>query len=135
MRTKTVISRLAWLTFSLLLGACLGGGERTEGEDGAMPGATPGNYSALVTWDIPITRVDGEELLLSEIGGYLIEYRISGTEDFTNITVRDPTASQYAIENLHPGQYQIRIAAYDTHGLHSEFSALVSASIGAANGL
>lgn len=78
--------------------------------------------SAVIEWDIPSTRENGEDLLLSEIGGYEIIYRNTQDIAYMTVVIEDQTVDQYLLENLDPGEYEVMIAAYDTDGLYSDYS-------------
>lgn len=75
-----------------------------------------------MSWNIPLQRVNGESLDLSEIGGYEIMYRNTGDLLFESVIVSDSTVSNYLLENLESGQYEFLIAVFDTDGLYSDFS-------------
>jgi len=86
--------------------------------------------TAIIEWDIPTTRENGDDLLLSEIGGYEVIYRHTDDLDYTTVVITDQTVDQYLIENLDPGEYEVLIAAFDTDGLYSDYSDPARATIG-----
>lgn len=86
--------------------------------------------SAVVEWDIPRTRENGDDLLLSEIGGYEIIYRNTQEIAYITVVISDQNLDEYLIENLNPGEYEVMIAAFDTDGLYSDYSDPALATIG-----
>lgn len=90
----------------------------------------PRTYSAIVEWDIPSTRENGEALDLSEIGGYELIYRKMDEALKPAIVITDQTRDSYEITDLPAGRYEVRIAAFDTDGLYSDFSEPAFADIG-----
>jgi hypothetical protein len=109
------------------LSACGGGG----GSDGGatakpIPTQTPEpdpDYiqgQALVTWQLPTQRENGNPLQPHEIGGFEVRYRKAGESDFIYIVYEGLAATSHTFENL-VGVYEFQIAAYDTNGLYSQF--------------
>ncbi len=78
--------------------------------------------SALIRWTIPSFRINGDDLLLSEIGGYEIIYRRTTAMEYSTVVINDQNLSDWLIENLAPGEYEFLIAAFDTDKLYSTFS-------------
>ena len=89
-----------------------------------VPTPTPSlqKGSANISWDIPEQRENGEDLTMSEIGGYEIIYRRTDEIIFNTVVIADQTVSAYLLENLDAGQYELMIAAFDSDGLYSDFS-------------
>jgi|GEM_PF-1265094 len=94
------------------------------------PLPAPETVSALIEWGIPSTRSDGTDLLLSEIGGYEIMYRNTDTNEFITVVIDDGTETEYLLEDVVPGEYEVKIATFDTTGLYSEYSGPAIARIG-----
>lgn len=88
------------------------------------------SYKAVIEWDIPSTRENGDELLMSEIGGYEIIYRKTSDQEFVTVVIEDPSVSEYSVTDLSAGEYEVRIAAFDTDGLYSDYSDAAVAPIG-----
>ncbi len=86
--------------------------------------------SAIVSWNIPTARENGEELPLSDIGGYEILYRKLDEVVFTSVVVSDQNQSERIVEGLTPGQYEFFVLAFDAEGLYSDFSEPAIADIG-----
>ena len=86
----------------------------------AEPTIEPTPISLTVAWDIPETRENGEELLLSEIGGYEVIYAIKSGPDISAV-ILDPTVTEYEISG-EPGRYKAQVAIFDTDNLYSDFS-------------
>ena len=72
--------------------------------------------AAVIEWQIPEYRENGEPLEISEIGGYEIEF---GDE---TIIVNDGAQTEYMHQDIDPGQYSVTISAFDTDGNYSEKS-------------
>lgn len=81
-----------------------------------------GNASAVVSWNIPTTRENGEDLPLTDIGGYEILYRRYDEVIFSSIRVSDQSQSERMVEGLAPGRYEFFVLAFDMEGLYSDFS-------------
>ncbi len=81
-----------------------------------------GSSSFGITWTPPVERENGDKLLAYEIGGYEISYRKIGSTDYKSITIEDPSITEYFLPIQAPGEYEVRIAAFDTNGLYSRFS-------------
>lgn len=88
------------------------------------------SYSVLVQWDIPTTRENGSDLLLSDIAGYDIYYKKVGETELLKKSVDIATTSEATLANLSAGLYEFYITTLDTDGLRSQNSPLLSAQIG-----
>jgi hypothetical protein len=75
-----------------------------------------------IGWDVPVERENGEQLFLYEIGGYEIAYREIGSNTYTTLIIENGDITQATISELIPGQYEFRIAAFDSNGLYSRYS-------------
>jgi len=138
----------AILGLSLLLFACGGGGGTSQ--NALVPGGSSSSssggdssstssggsaalYSAVVEWDIPDTRENGDKLPRFEIGGYEILFRKTQEDLPTTIVIPNNDAldvENYLISDLTAGRYEVRIAAFDTDGLYSDYSSPAYADIG-----
>ncbi|MBL4828126.1 MAG: HYR domain-containing protein [Spongiibacteraceae bacterium] len=96
-------------------------------DDGAPPPTS--SSSVLLTWSIPTSRENGNALAINELVAYEI-YVISDNA-VTNdvITIDDPYATTYTLENLAPGTYHFSMSAIDTGGEKSELSDVVTALV------
>ncbi|WNO10123.1 fibronectin type III domain-containing protein [Teredinibacter sp. KSP-S5-2] len=112
-------------------GGTTGGGDSTadngsSNDDGSSSGGNgssePTLLSAEVDWTIPTTRENGDELLLSEIGGYHILYRRTDEMQYTEVVITDQTMSNYIIQNLEAGEYEFLITSFDTDNQFSAYS-------------
>jgi hypothetical protein len=86
--------------------------------------ATTGN--ATLSWIAPTARENGALLALSELAGYRIYYGTSA--DNTNLMIEVPGGSVtgHTITGLASGTYYFRASAYDTTGVESPQSGVVS---------
>jgi len=127
LHTTCISTRLiALFLASALLGACGGGGSGESGgsEDGAQKTAAKviELVSANLSWTAPVEREDDTPLVPSEISSYIIRYRIQGELDYTSITITDDGSNTLIIDDLTTGNYEYRIAAVDSDGIHGAFS-------------
>ncbi len=103
---------------------------RVDDSDGGDTGTATDQaptFSAALDWSIPSTRVNGEPLQLSEIGGYEIRYKNVNDDNYIIIKINDGYAQSFIFDELPEGDYQFMIAVYDTDGVYSDFdSALVA---------
>lgn len=100
-----------------------------DGDTGTTDVGGNGTASARLTWDIPQYRENNESLMLSEIAGYEIIYRLANESSFSVITIADNNNSSHIINNLSAGNYEFMIAVFDTDGLYSDYSDPVIASL------
>ncbi|MBX2858362.1 MAG: hypothetical protein KTR17_06845 [Cellvibrionaceae bacterium] len=87
-------------------------------------------YTIVVEWDIPSSRENGSDLLLSDIAGYEIFYKKVDDPEFLKIDVDIATTSEVTISDLSAGRYELYITTLDSDGLRSQNSQLLSATIG-----
>lgn len=82
--------------------------------------------TATVSWLAPTARENGVQLVPSELAGYRIYYGTSA--DNTNITIEVPGGSvtEHTVTGLASGTYYFRASAYDTAGVESPLSGVVS---------
>jgi len=77
-----------------------------------------------LTWVAPVTRVNGEALLFSDIAGYEIYYFKDGTnaQDDQIISIKSANTVSHTVSNLTSGVYYFAIATLDISGLYSDTS-------------
>ena len=87
--------------------------------------------SVTLSWTTPSSRVDGNPLPLTEIGGYEIYYFMEGSSqgEGETLLVADPMANQVTTPRLVAGTYYFAIASYDVDGIYSELSDYVTANL------
>lgn len=73
-------------------------------------------------WERPVERENGDELPISELGGYELRYREEGSQEYQMVLISE-TDEAVHIEKLESleGVYEFSVAAYDSEGLYSEF--------------
>lgn len=71
-------------------------------------------------WTAPTRRLNGEQLDITEIGGYEIRYKQRTQNQYESIKIPDGFTDSYYFDYLE-GQYEFEIAAYDIEGLYSNF--------------
>jgi hypothetical protein len=75
-----------------------------------------------ISWDHPSQRENGAFLQLEEIGGYEIRYRNPTDKNYTHITLKGNSATEYTFPDTLPVQgVEFEIAVFDTAGLYSQF--------------
>lgn len=79
-------------------------------------------HQATVSWDIPDKRQNGDDLPLSEIGGYSILYKRTSETAFKSMTINVASQHEVTIKDLTTGEYQFKIASFDTEGIYGEYS-------------
>lgn len=72
------------------------------------------------TWTAPDLRENGNDLNITEIGGYELRYRKTTDHEYTYITINDAWKNYYNFTWL-DGTYIFEIAAFDKNGLYSTF--------------
>lgn len=126
------ISLFFILLLSLLITACGGGGGGgTTITTGTGNVTGTGTKSISVRWDIPTTKVNGDPISLSEIGGFKIYIASNNnlTPSLPRVTITDNTATDYVINNLTSGTYYIYITTYDVNGDESPYSDPISQTV------
>jgi len=85
---------------------------------------------ATLSWTPPTEREDNTPLDLTEIGGYRVFARPSGTTEWTITTdVPDRMQNWYEFYGLAPGVWEFAATCYDVDNLESELSVIVSKEI------
>jgi hypothetical protein len=95
------------------------------------PEPEPVTDSARMTWQAPLTRVNGESLAMGEIDKYVVRY---GTEESVEemsyeVIVDDGQTMEYEVAGLGEGTWYFAIRTEDTSGLQSAWSESVSKTI------
>ncbi len=85
--------------------------------------------SALLSWTAPSSREDDSPLTLSELGGYKIYSGTNPNSLTLLVTLADSSLTSYRDENLSPATHYYAITAYDSDGVESVLSAVVSKTI------
>lgn len=138
MRNKTLIYLTAFL-FSVILASCGGG---TQGLDeygtsstGSASGSNnsplpTGNKSVTLNWTPPASYTDGSNL--ADLRGHYI-YKKTGSGSFVKIgdvSILDSNNTTYVATNLSTGTtYTFAVTAYNSAGLESGFSKIVTVSL------
>lgn len=73
----------------------------------------------LLEWQTPNTRIDGSELLASDIAGYTLRWTNNQTQEQGEISIASDE-NQWQIE-LPKGDYQFELASKDSNGRISQF--------------
>ena len=82
-----------------------------------------------LSWAAPTTRLDGEPLTLSELDGYKIYYGTESDNLTPLVDLNDSSVTSYALIDMDPGTYYFTVTAYDTSGLESGYSDIVSKQV------
>jgi hypothetical protein len=136
----------AWATFSTVTGQLSGTPTLAQvgdyanivisASDGAQSVSLPGftitvnegsPNTVTISWVAPTINVDGTAV---DLGGFLLAYGTA--EDALTQTVRidNGSISQYVIEDLEPGTYYFGIKAFNSSGVESELSDVISKVVG-----
>ena len=126
----------------LLLTGCGGGESGQSGQSAAQDTATTQNPNApvvaankaVLSWEAPATRVNGDGLKPADLDGYIIRYGRSEDELTNEVEIGDDVAKtdftpEYVIEGLDEGTWYFTIQVRDSQGLLSEPSNVVSKTI------
>lgn len=119
------------LISGLLLAAC-GHGDLAEdtGKNSSLQSGVT-YVTSTVSWVAPTTRANGDPLQLSEIGGYRIYYGSASDSLDQVIEISDPSVTEYVVNQLVPSDtYYFAVTAYDTEGIESALSEVVSKVVG-----
>lgn len=133
----------AWIAAFLmgaLLSGCGGGSSGTESAGASTSGSGGGSVgegasgvrTAVLSWNAPLTRVNGESIPMGELDRYVIRYG-QDTDNLTEEVVVTNAQAQaemsYEITGLEDGTWYFTIQVQDTSGLISEPSDVVSKSV------
>lgn len=140
-RLRSLSIRVQLVGCAMLLAACGGGGgdgsvEGTGSTPAAAPAPAPaptapaptaGAGSATLSWVAPQTNADGS--VLSDLAGYRIYYGTGSGNYSASITVSDPAATTYTVQDLAASTYYFILKAYDKSNVESASSPEVSKTI------
>ena len=131
--TRRLWLNAQFLGCAVLLAACGGGGgsastdatQSPTSDSPTAPAAATG--TATLSWVAPQTKADGSAL--SDLAGYRIYYGTSSGSYTESVTISDPSATTYTLQNLSASTYYFVLRAYDTTNAESASSAEVSKTI------
>ena len=145
--TFTIVNRPAWATFSSSTGRLYGtpgiGSVGTYGDigirvsDGFLVSSLPvfsiaveqaSLGSATLSWVAPTQRDDGSPLV--DLAGFVIRYGTAPGSYPNLLKIPNPGITTCIVEGLPAGTYYFVATAYDSQGRESEFSAVVSKTVG-----
>jgi hypothetical protein len=145
--TFTIANRPAWATFDPQTGRLAGTpGAGSVGtyrditirvSDGTVVSALPAYSiaveqaslgSATLSWVAPTQRDDGSPL--TNLAGYRVRYGTSPGSYPNQLQIPNPGITSCVIENLPAGTYYFVATAYDSDGRESEYSGVVTKTIG-----
>jgi hypothetical protein len=84
--------------------------------------------SAALSWTAPTQNTDGSAL--TDLGGYRIYYGTSASALNQTITVSNAGLTTYVIDSLATGTWYFAVKSFDTGGVESDLSGVVSDTIG-----
>ncbi len=87
-----------------------------------------GNGTASLRWMPPTTNTDGSVLL--DLAGFVILYGFSPDQLTETVTINDPAATSYILEELTSGTWYFAVQATNSHGVLSNLSSVASKTIG-----
>ena len=87
----------------------------------------PATGSASLSWTAPTENTDGTPI--TGLAGYHIYYGTSQDALDTTVTVADATQTSFVISGLTAGTYYFAVAAYNSAGIDSADSNIVSKTI------
>ena len=94
---------------------------------GPTPRPTPTpTGSATVSWTAPVARVDNTSASMSDISSYNVYYGTSPTALSKVIHVADAYKFTYTITNLAASTYYFAVTAFDSTGIESSYSNVVT---------
>ena len=91
-----------------------------------MEAAAASARQAVISWDVPTARENGEPMSPSELGGYEIYVTAGEPGDDRVIVVSNPLETTATVENLSQSEYHFAVAAFDVDGLKSQLSDIVT---------
>jgi putative Ig domain-containing protein len=143
----TIANRPAWATFNTQTGRLSGApGTGSVGSyanvtirvsDGSLVATLPAFSisveqaslgSATLSWTAPTSNVDGTPL--TDLAGYRVRYGTSPGSYPNQVQIANPGITSCVIENLPAGTYYFVATAYDSAGHESNFSGVVTKTIG-----
>jgi hypothetical protein len=114
------------------LSACNSGSGSAGAPDTVAPGGSTGTGgggvtgSATLSWQPPQTNTDGTAL--TNLVGYYIHYGTNSSSLDLQLKV-DAGLTRYVIDNLASGTWYFAISSYNSAGIESAMSAIVSKTI------
>ena len=99
-----------------------GTGEQTSIASPETETASTITKSLKLTWPAPSKRANGNDMDLSEVAGYDIQYRKVGEAIFTSTIINSPYKMQIILTDLDVGDYEIKMASFDTDKRYGQFS-------------
>jgi hypothetical protein len=136
---KKSVFAIPVLLAGLLLAGC-GGGE--SGQRGVQDTTTTQRQNdpvvatnkAILSWDAPLTRANGDSIDMGELDTYIIRYGRSEDELTNEIVLDNGTAQEdssleYVVDGLDAGTWYFTVQVRDFQGLLSEPSNVVSKTI------
>ncbi|HEY9199219.1 MAG TPA: putative Ig domain-containing protein, partial [Gammaproteobacteria bacterium] len=91
--------------------------------------AQPASSDVTLSWVAPSTRTDGTALSLSDITGFRIHYGTSAGNYTSSVSVNDPTATTYTLQDMAPATYYFTVTAIDADGQESGYSSAVNTTV------
>lgn len=136
----------AWATFSTLTGKLSGtptladegtyADIRISTSDGeahaslppfSITVVAPTVTSASLSWNAPVQNHDGSAL--TDLAGFTIVYGPSQTMLYQTVRIDNPSIDRYVLDDLPAGTYYFAVKAYNSVGVESEMSNIVSKTI------
>lgn len=143
----SIVNRPAWATFSTSTGRLYGtpgvGSAGTYRDitirvsDGVLVSSLPAFSigvdqvalgSATLSWVAPTQRDDGSPL--TNLAGYVIRYGTAPGSYPNQVKIHNPGITSYVIEGLPAGTYYFVATAFDSNGFESQYSGVVSKTVG-----
>ncbi len=75
--------------------------------------------NARLTWSLPVVRVGGEALPVTEIEFVEIQMSADGGNNFSGLIQAEPALLEHVVNDLAPGTYVFRAIVQDTEGRRS----------------
>ncbi|MEN8178194.1 MAG: hypothetical protein ABFS39_06180 [Pseudomonadota bacterium] len=120
---KKILSVLLIVLVGILLSACGGGSDDSSSD------TTSVQQKIDLSWTAPTTRTDGSSLAPSELEGYRIYYGTSPDDLVLQEEILGISATEISIAVPSSGIYYFAVTAYDSDGLESSFSEVVSKEV------
>jgi hypothetical protein len=80
----------------------------------------PGLSSVTLTWVAPTLNEDGSAL--TDLAGFKLYWGTTPGSYPNSVTINDPDATAYVVENLSPGTYQFVATSFNTSNVESAYS-------------
>lgn len=93
---------------------------------GSAQAQTPGNLNFTIRWKPPTERVNGTPVKPEELRGYIVAYRILGTDEFTfDMSIADKNVNELKM-SLPRAAYELGVISVDTDDVWSQMSNLIT---------